>query len=101
MEVASPREGRFGLFLNKGAIIFLRSVLRVSCPFGIIALDFLLPYVGRIADYGVQERNFDITVLSFAEAAAHPHNAARRVYRFGPAGGQLDAAGAPRFFTLG
>jgi alpha-methylacyl-CoA racemase len=40
-------------------------------------------------------------VLSLAEAAAHPHNAARRVYRFGPAGGQLDAAGAPRFFTLG
>jgi alpha-methylacyl-CoA racemase len=40
-------------------------------------------------------------VLSLAEAAAHPHNAARRVYRFGPAAGQLDAAGAPRFFTLG
>src|SRR5580693_8682871 len=38
-------------------------------------------------------------VLSLAEAAAHPHNAARGVYRFGPSG-QLDAAGAPRFFPL-
>ena len=39
-------------------------------------------------------------VLSFAEAAAHPHNAARGVFRLGP-GGQLDAAGAPRFSPLG
>jgi alpha-methylacyl-CoA racemase len=38
--------------------------------------------------------------LSFAEAAAHPHNAARGVFRLGP-GGQLDAAGAPRFSPLG
>jgi alpha-methylacyl-CoA racemase len=39
-------------------------------------------------------------VLGFAEAAAHPHNAARGVFRLGPSG-QLDAAGAPRFFPLG
>ena len=39
-------------------------------------------------------------VMSLAEAAAHPHNAARGVYRRGP-DGQLDAAGAPRFFPLG
>ena len=39
-------------------------------------------------------------VLSLAEAAAHPHNAARGVYRVG-ASGQVDAAGAPRFFPLG
>jgi alpha-methylacyl-CoA racemase len=39
-------------------------------------------------------------VLSLAEAAAHPHNAARGVYRLA-SGGQLDAAGAPRFFPLG
>jgi alpha-methylacyl-CoA racemase len=39
-------------------------------------------------------------VLSFAEAAAHPHNAARGVYQVG-ASGQLDAAAAPRFFPLG
>ena len=38
-------------------------------------------------------------VLSLAEAAAHPHNAARGVYRV-DASGQLDAAGAPRFFPL-
>jgi alpha-methylacyl-CoA racemase len=38
-------------------------------------------------------------VLSLAEAQAHPHNAARGVYRFGP-GGQLDSPGAPRFFPL-
>jgi alpha-methylacyl-CoA racemase len=38
-------------------------------------------------------------VLSLAEAAVHPHNAARGVYRPG-ANGQLDAAGAPRFFPL-
>ena len=35
-------------------------------------------------------------VLSLAEAAAHPHNAARGVYPLG-ADGQLDAAAAPRF----
>jgi alpha-methylacyl-CoA racemase len=39
-------------------------------------------------------------VLSLAEAAAHPHNAARRLYARGP-NGQLDAAGAPRFLPLG
>jgi alpha-methylacyl-CoA racemase len=39
-------------------------------------------------------------VLSLAEAATHPHNAARGVYRIGP-DGQLDAAGAPRFLPLG
>jgi alpha-methylacyl-CoA racemase len=39
-------------------------------------------------------------VLSLAEAAAHPHNAARGVYQVG-ASGQLDAAGAPRFLPLG
>ena len=38
-------------------------------------------------------------VLSLAEAQAHPHNAARGVFSFGPSG-QLDAAGAPRFFPL-
>ena len=38
-------------------------------------------------------------VLSLAEAAAHPHNAARGVYERGPAG-ELDAAGAPRFLPL-
>jgi alpha-methylacyl-CoA racemase len=39
-------------------------------------------------------------VLSLAEAAAHPQNAARGFYQVGP-GGQLDAAPAPRFFPLG
>jgi alpha-methylacyl-CoA racemase len=40
-------------------------------------------------------------VLSFAEAAAHPHNAARGVYRVGVSG-QLDVASvAPRFLPLG
>ena len=38
-------------------------------------------------------------VLSLAEAAAHPHNAARGVYKRG-ADGELDAAGAPRFLPL-
>ena len=38
-------------------------------------------------------------VLSLAEAAAHPHNAARGVYNRGPAG-ELDAAAAPRFLPL-
>jgi alpha-methylacyl-CoA racemase len=38
-------------------------------------------------------------VLSLAEAAAHPHNAARGVYRRGP-DGELDAFGAPRFLPL-
>ncbi len=38
-------------------------------------------------------------VLSLAEAQAHPHNAARGVYRLGR-GGQLDAGGAPRFLPL-
>jgi alpha-methylacyl-CoA racemase len=39
-------------------------------------------------------------VLSLAEAAAHPHNTARGVYRLGP-DGRLDAAAAPRFSPLG
>jgi alpha-methylacyl-CoA racemase len=39
-------------------------------------------------------------VLNLAEAAAHPHLAARGVYQTGP-GGQLDSAGAPRFLPLG
>jgi alpha-methylacyl-CoA racemase len=39
-------------------------------------------------------------VLSLAEAAAHPHNAARGVYRAG-ANGELEAATAPRFLPLG
>ncbi len=39
-------------------------------------------------------------VMSLAEAAAHPHNAARGVFALGP-DGQLDVAGAPRFFPLG
>jgi alpha-methylacyl-CoA racemase len=39
-------------------------------------------------------------VMSLAEAAAHPHNAARGVFALGP-DGQLDAAGAPRFLPLG
>jgi alpha-methylacyl-CoA racemase len=39
-------------------------------------------------------------VLSLAEAASHPHNAARGVYQV-DASGHLDAAGAPRFFPLG
>jgi len=38
-------------------------------------------------------------VLSFAEAAAHPHNSARGVYQQG-ADGSLDAAEAPRFAPL-
>ena len=38
-------------------------------------------------------------VLTFAEAAQHPHNAARGVYRQG-ADGRLDAAEAPRFAPL-
>jgi alpha-methylacyl-CoA racemase len=37
--------------------------------------------------------------LTFAEAAAHPHNAARGVYRILP-DGRLDAAEAPRFAPL-
>ena len=39
-------------------------------------------------------------VLSLAEAAAHPHNVARGVYRRGQLG-ELEAAGAPRFSPLG
>ena len=39
-------------------------------------------------------------VLSLAEAAAHPQNAARGVFRSG-ASGELDASAAPRFFPLG
>ena len=39
-------------------------------------------------------------VLSLAEAAAHPHNAARGVYKRGP-DGELDASPAPRFLPLG
>ena len=39
-------------------------------------------------------------VLSLAEAAAHPHNAARGLYARRP-NGELDAAGAPRFLPLG
>jgi alpha-methylacyl-CoA racemase len=39
-------------------------------------------------------------VLSLAEAAAHPHNAARGLYRAG-ANGELEAAAAPRFLPLG
>ena len=38
-------------------------------------------------------------VLSLAEAAAHPHNAARGVFERGP-DGELDARGAPRFSPL-
>ena len=38
-------------------------------------------------------------VLSLVEAAAHPHNAARRVYRRGP-DGELEAVSAPRFLPL-
>ena len=38
-------------------------------------------------------------VLSFAEAAAHPHNVARGVFRE-DADGRLDAAAAPRFAPL-
>ena len=38
-------------------------------------------------------------VLNFAEAAVHPHNAARGLYR-ADAGGRLDAAEAPRFQPL-
>ena len=38
-------------------------------------------------------------VLSLAEAAAHPHNKARGVYRLGP-DGELEAPGAPRFLPL-
>jgi alpha-methylacyl-CoA racemase len=38
-------------------------------------------------------------VLGLAEAAAHPHNAARGVYERGP-DGELDAIGAPRFLPL-
>jgi alpha-methylacyl-CoA racemase len=38
-------------------------------------------------------------VLSLAEAAAHPHNTARGVYRLGP-DGELEAPGAPRFLPL-
>ena len=38
-------------------------------------------------------------VLSLAEAAAHPHNAARGLYR-ADAAGRLDAAEAPRFQPL-
>ncbi len=38
-------------------------------------------------------------VLTLAEAAAHPHNAARGVFRVAP-DGRLDAAAAPRFSPL-
>jgi len=38
-------------------------------------------------------------VLTLAEAAAHPHNAARGVYKRG-AGGELDSESAPRFLPL-
>ncbi len=38
-------------------------------------------------------------VLSLTEAAAHPHNAARGVYRRGPEG-ELEPTGAPRFLPL-
>ena len=38
-------------------------------------------------------------MLSLAEAATHPHNAARGVYRCGP-DGELEAASAPRFLPL-
>ncbi len=38
-------------------------------------------------------------VLTLAEAAAHPHNVARGIYRKGK-GGQLDVAEAPRFWPL-
>jgi alpha-methylacyl-CoA racemase len=38
-------------------------------------------------------------VLSLAEAADHPHNAARGVYKRGP-GGELDASPAPRLLPL-
>ena len=38
-------------------------------------------------------------VLSLAEAAAHPHNAARGLYKCGP-NGELEAASAPRFLPL-
>jgi len=38
-------------------------------------------------------------VLSLAEAAAHPQNAAGGVYRLEPRG-RLEAAGAPRFCPL-
>jgi alpha-methylacyl-CoA racemase len=38
-------------------------------------------------------------VLSLTEAAAHPHNAARGVYRRGPEG-ELEPIGAPRFLPL-
>ena len=37
--------------------------------------------------------------LSLADAAVHPHNAARGLYRRGP-GGELQAARAPRFLPL-
>jgi alpha-methylacyl-CoA racemase len=39
-------------------------------------------------------------VLSLAEAAAHPHNKARGVYKRGAEGDELQAAGAPRFLPL-
>jgi alpha-methylacyl-CoA racemase len=39
-------------------------------------------------------------VLSLAEAAAHPHNVARGLYRRGQ-DGELEAGGAPRFSPLG
>ncbi len=38
-------------------------------------------------------------VLSLEEAARHPHNAARGIYRF-DSDGQLEPAAAPRFFPL-
>ena len=38
-------------------------------------------------------------VLSLAEAAMHPHNAARGIYQTGAAG-ELDAAAAPRFLAI-
>ena len=39
-------------------------------------------------------------VLSLAEAARHPHNVARGIYRVGP-DGAIEAAAAPRFEPLG
>jgi alpha-methylacyl-CoA racemase len=38
-------------------------------------------------------------VLSLDEAARHPHNAARGIYRVGE-GAAIDPAGAPRFLPL-
>jgi alpha-methylacyl-CoA racemase len=38
-------------------------------------------------------------VLSLSEAAEHPHNVARGIYRPGP-DGAVQVAGAPRFLPL-